>query len=102
MGIVSITEHDSLSYSTGIRPDGGAKQGWGVGGHCLSLCWHWEWTGAGLDTQLFLAAPHQTLRRPIKVHVMDECFCICVNICLARVPVWVAQECSCLITNIRA
>lgn len=49
---MSITEHDSLSYSTGIRPDGGAKQGWGgLGGggavsvSLLALEVDWSWTG---------------------------------------------------------
>lgn len=47
MGIVSITEHDSLSYSTGIRPDGGAKQGWGgaLSVSLLALGVDRSWTG---------------------------------------------------------
>lgn len=52
IGCVSISVHKSLSYSEGIMPDYGAKQG------ALSLCWYLERTLAGLNTQLFLAALH--------------------------------------------
>lgn len=71
-------------------------------GHCLSLCRCLERTQAGLDAQLFLATLHQTLRRPIKLHAMDVCFCACVNICLdgVPVPVWAAHVRSCPVTSI--
>lgn len=46
-------------------------------GHCLSLCWCLERTRAGLDTQLLLAALHQTLRRPIKLQAWT---CVFVSV----------------------
>lgn len=52
-GCASITVHESYSYSEGIMPDYGAKQG----ALSVSLPVLGEDSGSGLDIQLFLATP---------------------------------------------